>query len=664
MMLRAFLPCLLAAVATSADPASTTAPVAVTILDSSRSSSAPAVADRIRFIAGTLIPLLGPSATTTWEAGRGAAPVTDVRSLNFGTRWSDYPAALDLAGNRLSPGPAVFTIAGDGLVEAVHEGMPAAYLAGLPADATRDQINAQATRRLDTLIDGLARRPATGWLLLDTLARSDPSSVHAMVKARRPDTPVLALPDLRLAHLLQAAVRAGLRMPGNGYIDGVLSPDQPSIDVRLPEGCEGVILLLNAVAGDGGWSIVAQEPQAGWTLTALDGDGAARAYRLSGCQAGGILRLLLKDSVAGVEMVALHRTRIVHRMEAVPRPGTDFLYAGDPATIRHRFTRGPGSTPVSAALEATLLRDMVVGGAASRLPRVDALKLPPQAGSGILSATFAAPWNAWVDSQPLTVSWTMASPLVLAGGFESPIVHDGKPIEVRFVQQGGRRRILATSATLSDGVRHRIIDLAQPVDGAPGTLVGQVSFTPEERTSWRFSDRDPVAGDDETGLLAAAPPRSLVVDVRKDWMPLILLASALLLLLLSALIWWLLTRPRFRDEVFIGTDGARLLRGSLVGRRRDLSSGHPSFSGVEFRATRGAVRIERIAAGTVVWVNARMAGAGDEIPAGSDVEVRGARQGHARFFTAASQAAGWGADKALIDAEHGLGQVHVVIDVS
>jgi hypothetical protein len=658
-----------------AKPAGPATAAVVALVDTSRSSAPAAIADRIRFVVDGVLPLTAPG-RTVWTVGRVPAKVDNLARTAFATRWSDYRLAFAEAFTPLkdSTGRTLVVLAGDGLMEAVYDGMPPDHLAGLPADATRDQINARLMERTAGDQAAFVRRPDVAWLLLDTAPEAETGSFIGWIAAGRKDAVRIGLGEMSLVPLLTALDRQGLRLAGRDLTGS--KGDLPIASIPggggtaswgfvLPEGCTEATLLVNAAGNLGEWTLdIAGSAAAGWKIARTDDDGVARVIRITGCEAGGEATVKIAGARQDYEIAAVHSTRIVHTMTVLPAPGTDFLFTGDPATIQHRFTRAPGTTPVSAALAAELLKASEVRFDGKPLAKPDALMLPVTAGKADLRLVIAGPWAPLVDTKPLTIDWKRAEPLVLTGGFQREKAYDGENVGLAFAQnKTGRRTVKQATVTIGDGTRTKQVPLTLTADGA---LTGFVTFTADERATWTIDAKQTLQGDRETGRFATAAPASDAVRIVRNWWPLIIAGILLLLALLGLWLWWYLTRPRFRGEVFEHAGGLHPLTACPGERARDLSLGLPAFQGAAvFQAVRGATVIAKLDPSATLYVNGKAVTVGTDplvVPPGTDIElVQGGRRAHGRFFANAEQAKAWAAEQAAIDLAKDFESEHVII---
>lgn len=643
----ASLLCLLgAAVAAEAVAPAPPAPPSV-LVDNSRSSAA--ARDRVRFLAGAVLPKEARTFAFDREVRAG-----ELAALPFNSRFSDYLKAAETVAGQ--PAGALVVVVGDGLVEVVHPAMPPAYLAGLPADADRLAINDAVAKKAVAAFAEQAKR-----VRLVALVPAAERGIWAQVPG--PELRSLA----RLADLVELA-RACRTLPaGEALTDPAARADNGRVALDITEGCTALTLWIN-LPGDPAAAEMALVDRAGGKPLAggvetVAGGGALRALRVTGLEAGAALELRATGAGGAalpLEVLAVQSVAIRHRMTAAPEAGLAELYSGEKAAVTHRFLRAPGDTPVSPALDKTLRAAMALTCAKAPVADPALLALPAKGGSAELAASFAAPWAARVATQPLALRWTDTEPLRVAVGFSLPEAYDGTPVGVRAQTSGGRRanQSIAISLQGPDG-RKRPLSLV-PEGGVARAFAATVAFTAEERGRWEIDAKAGATGS-EPGQIAAPAQGTSEHLVTKDWRLLIALGVLALLALIALWLWWYLTRPRWRAELLRHAGGDTRLKEVPGPKARDTSRGLPSF-GHEVLFTKGRLGVTlTVKEGAQVWLNARLQTGSCELPPGSDIEVAGATgRTHARFFASPEQAAAWTHEQALIAPGSGEDELFVV----
>lgn len=638
----AALLCLAASLA-AAEPA----PPPAALIDNSRSSAA--ARDRLRFLAGAVLPREARSFVFDREVRPGGA-----EALTFASRWSDYLRAAETVAAQ--PAGALVLVAGDGEVEVVHAAMPPAYLEGLPVEADRLAVNAAVARRAAAALGEQAKR-----VRLVALAPAGARGLWDQVPGAEQRS--LA----RLADLVDLA-RACRTLPaGEVLADPAVRAEGGRVALDVVEGCTALTLWVNLPGDPASAAVTVVERTLGKPLAAgvelAAGGGPLRALRITGLEAGAALEVRAEAGgrAAPCEVLAVQAVAIRHRMTAAPEDGLADLYSGEQALITHRFTRAPGDTPVSPALDKALRAGLSLGLGKAVVADPARVALPAKGGSAELAAVFAAPWAARVSTQPLALHWADTEPLRVAAGFQVPEAYDGTQVGIRAQVAGGRRTSRSIGLSLAGPAgASRAIELL-PEAGSPRTFAASTAFTAAERGRWAIDAKAGAAGAEKGEL--APPAAGLTTEhlVKKDWRLLIALGVLALLALIGLWLWWYLTRPRWKAELLRHADGDTRLKEVPGPRARDTSRGLPAF-GHEVLFTKGRTGVTlTVKEGAQAWLNARPVSGSCELAPGSDLEVAGAAgRCHARFFASPEQAAAWTHEQALIDPGTGEDELFVV----
>jgi hypothetical protein len=377
-----------------------------------------------------------------------------------------------------------------------------------------------------------------------------------------------------------------------------------------------------------------------------------------GADAGPALTLVTS---APVQVLAVARPHLSHHMQLTPPAVAGDLFAGDPIGITHLWTRAPGATAVSATMAKALGDSASLYFDGRTITPIDAITLPAAAGVGRVDLRLTGPWAARIDTTPLDLTWRVAEPLVLTGGFTASTLVAGQAVHLELTQSGGRKALPAVTAYLTGpGGASRQLDL----QAEGGTWKAVVPFSSADLGVWTLDHAAGPAGA-ESAKLAIAGGRSATVEVTRDWLPIIIIALAVLLaaLIASYLIYRML--PRWGGEL-LERGGARFLFSALPGpKARTTSHGLPALQGKLLFTRKGdGVTLDGFVPGAVVYVNGHQVAPGAVLKPGNDLEVvlPSGERIHARFFASAAEAGGWDHQKAQIDPRSDFDHEHVIIE--
>ncbi|MCS6969660.1 MAG: hypothetical protein NZ552_01415 [Planctomycetes bacterium] len=607
-------------------------PQHLAVIDASRTALAADDFDRVQLVVHNLLPLVSEGKIIVFD--REARAVPNLANLAQRERYSDYATAFAAIGSAApASGRLLVVLAGDGYPEVVsNDTVLEPYRRLVRERASRAEINAAAADEVRRLHADLVRRPSLAWLLLSAEDARDPELSRQLLRwiaAQRPDARLLPLADFSMQRAIQALQQLGFAPRWELAVQ--LCRDATAAAFVVPEGCQEALLLTHAKTAD--YRIAITLPPAA-TLQTLDEVGVARAWRCVALDDGGSLQV--QATAAGpCEVALLWTAELQHRMQALLPEGQRAAFAGDELRIAHAWTRRDGRA-VSEETAAQLRNALALASTEVQILDPARLRLPAQAGSAVINASFRDPWSRRVRSEPLRLQWTVAEPLVLAGGFTAARVYDGATAEIICERRGGRLAQLRGSLLLSGPQGHQRRVELQPLPERPDHFVARLSFTAQERGTWTISGFE----GDERGTVVAAAPRTLTILVARNWWPWILAALALLLLIASLVLWWWLTRPRLGSAGLLTDDGSFTLLRSCPGPLRESSHGCTAFgTAIVIQATRQGLRLVSVAGPALVWVNAKHALPGVILQPGNDIEVwQGERRAHARLFASEEQA--------------------------